>query len=1243
MKNFITLILFCFIFSGLVVGQNVVGTIELDWEEIELPQAGLTHKNVFIQNGELFFDGPLINNSIKLTFEKDGLIYKTFVNNVNTGQRKEIEIAQVEGWQSFRDPNNYYTWVGTQVLRSDFEIFQDTIISFVQTHGLYYYEDMGQYFAPYNTPYSQRYISYDNGENWEGIDVDDPWAFSNGNTRLNYGGIEYYCANGNMYKERTPGSQDFDVIYESINQVITSFRIRYGEIFAFSHDGVIIRSKDSGNTWNQIHKGTCKPYNIGPNVFYECPEWEFSGFDSSLHTLSEFWGRYTYNQDSTSWDYTPESYYFDYGYYTFGDTILAGTKGAVLRSFDNGNSWETIRNARDLLKYSNGIIYKGSSYSSDFGDTWSEIQSYRGFYEVCNDTIIAERDGSLYRTTNFGETWVDLYPKEKLKNLVKIKNTWAAVNNSGIYISKDGGTSWFQTYPATGYPWYHTWVVDSFIIKEGATIDEYIITKDFGYTWYKINIPLSEWDINSILIIDDYLYVTPSEYLNHSVYRVPLNSINQKISTTNDAFGFLTGNSYYDRNQNCIFDSTDVPIINKTIEFEPGPSVINSGESGLFGIALKSGTYDVSVTAPKYHNLCTNSTSVEIERNETDTLQIGFQPIPGNPDLKVNIMNQNRARPGFPLNFAIQIENLGTEIIENGKVEIIFPKDHFEILNTPPNSTVSDESVIILLNSLDLYSTEVYQLETRILPSVPISEEFNIIANIPDDFSDKNVLDNIDTIGIFTRGSYDPNDKQLLSDQNVIAGNHEMEYLIRFQNTGTDTAFTVEVIDTLHHKFDLASLETIQTSHDYQMKIEENRVVSWKFYNILLADSIINEPESHGFIHFKIKTKYPVHSEEKIENSASIYFDFNDPIITNDAVLCAENGVINVTIDAEVCPRDYFWIDRTRRRIYNDTIIIDSLKTPLLNDSVITYVINVLPESYTDVDSILISGDYFSPHGGYADSTLINSLFTKFIGRNIHGCDSFLNIRIVDVVDYEFISDSFKLELCQGNYFNNILIKNDTTITEIHPIRIGFDSIVHTQITTLPALNTFIEETICNENIYQFLDYNFYETGQYEIQLPGSNGCDSTIHLDLKFGVSTDTSIYHELTAGEIFDGIPIWNDTIFSTNYLGTDGCDSIVTNIISVQTSSIGALENSSYLKVFPNPTSGEITIEIDGLRANESAIKLLDVHGKICLTKNWLLNGSAAKQQLKLELKNLPSGVYFIEFQTEKERKIEKILLE
>lgn len=134
-------------------------------------------------------------------------------------------------------------------------------------------------------------------------------------------------------------------------------------------------------------------------------------------------------------------------------------------------------------------------------------------------------------------------------------------------------------------------------------------------------------------------------------------------------------------------------------------------------------------------------------------------------------------------------------------------------------------------------------------------------------------------------GSYDPNDKQGFpvgyGAQHYIRPGTELEYLIRFQNTGTDTAFTVRVVDTLSAWLDPASVRPGASSHAYQFNLTGPGIIEFLFENILLPDSNVNEPASNGFVKFSIRHDADAPLETVIENSAAIYFDFNEPVITN--------------------------------------------------------------------------------------------------------------------------------------------------------------------------------------------------------------------------------------------------------------------------------------------------------------------------------------------------------------------------
>ncbi len=140
------------------------------------------------------------------------------------------------------------------------------------------------------------------------------------------------------------------------------------------------------------------------------------------------------------------------------------------------------------------------------------------------------------------------------------------------------------------------------------------------------------------------------------------------------------------------------------------------------------------------------------------------------------------------------------------------------------------------------------------------------------------------------RGSFDPNDKTAFpsgyGNDHLLEANVPIDYLIRFQNTGTDTAFKVVVIDTLSEWLDPASIELGASSHPYLFEMSGSReegvvVLKFIFENIMLPDSNINETASHGFVKFHIAQMPDNPIGTRIENKAAIYFDFNEPIITN--------------------------------------------------------------------------------------------------------------------------------------------------------------------------------------------------------------------------------------------------------------------------------------------------------------------------------------------------------------------------
>lgn len=134
-------------------------------------------------------------------------------------------------------------------------------------------------------------------------------------------------------------------------------------------------------------------------------------------------------------------------------------------------------------------------------------------------------------------------------------------------------------------------------------------------------------------------------------------------------------------------------------------------------------------------------------------------------------------------------------------------------------------------------------------------------------------------------GSWDPNDKQAFpigySNPHYIENNIELEYRIRFQNTGTYFATNVVILDTLSPHLDPTSIQPSVSSHAYTWRLLDNNVIEFRFNNIMLPDSTTDFDASHGFVDFRIQqqTNNPIGTV--IYNQAAIYFDQNPPVITN--------------------------------------------------------------------------------------------------------------------------------------------------------------------------------------------------------------------------------------------------------------------------------------------------------------------------------------------------------------------------
>ena len=254
-------------------------------------------------------------------------------------------------------------------------------------------------------------------------------------------------------------------------------------------------------------------------------------------------------------------------------------------------------------------------------------------------------------------------------------------------------------------------------------------------------------------------------------------------------------------------------------------------------------------------------------------------------DLKIT-MQSGRNRPGFTIPQYITIHNISkTDITTDVRVNIDPQLTYVETTSGGDPTSVSGNTITWENITVPSGETRRYTYTAELDRLTELGSELNNTAFLFNNSPDNNLLnDTVHYIPVVT-GSYDPNDKNAVyfgpSNGNYIHDSTNFEYKIRFQNTGTDTAFTVVVKDKITSKLDLTTFQMVDASHDYSVSIVEDTLV-WTFNNILLVDSNTNEPGSHGFIRFHIDQAEGNVNFDEIKNKAFIFFDYNDPIITNE-------------------------------------------------------------------------------------------------------------------------------------------------------------------------------------------------------------------------------------------------------------------------------------------------------------------------------------------------------------------------
>jgi hypothetical protein len=379
-----------------------------------------------------------------------------------------------------------------------------------------------------------------------------------------------------------------------------------------------------------------------------------------------------------------------------------------------------------------------------------------------------------------------------------------------------------------------------------------------------------------------------------------INSYNLTNCFVNSYCSFVPGGIFYTisgsnklDNDNNGCDPEDMIIPNFKFAIASGASsgTFISNEDGGYSLPVGAGSHTITpvLQYPAYFNVSPTTFIVDFPTQVSPLLQdYCITPNGYHPDMEVVMFPFLFARPGFDSYYTISCKNNGN-ITQSGTVNVQFNGAVLDLVNTVPTAlSTTENSISFEFNNLQPFQTQLFGVVLNVnspmeTPAVNAGDILSFTAIVETAATDDTPVDNTASLSQTVVNSFDPNAKTCLEGAAItpqMVGEY-VHYIVQFENTGTFPAENIVVKDMIDTtRFDITSLVPLHGSHPFTTRISSNNKVEFIFENINLP---FDDANNDGYVAFKIKTKPTLVVGDTFSNTASIYFDYNFPIITNTA------------------------------------------------------------------------------------------------------------------------------------------------------------------------------------------------------------------------------------------------------------------------------------------------------------------------------------------------------------------------
>jgi len=251
--------------------------------------------------------------------------------------------------------------------------------------------------------------------------------------------------------------------------------------------------------------------------------------------------------------------------------------------------------------------------------------------------------------------------------------------------------------------------------------------------------------------------------------------------------------------------------------------------------------------------------------------------------------------------------------------------------------------------------------------------------------------------------------------------------------------------------------------------------------------------------------------------------------------------VTTTNVSATICATETYLFN-------GDTLSTSGIYTDMLTgsngcDSIAVLTLTVLPAQSSTLAATICDGETYT----YENDTLTASGTYEFVLSDVNGCDSTVTLEFSVLPRAQ---GAFAAIVCNGEPFiyNGDTLATSGTYPFIFPSASvnGCDSVVTLFLTIFPAIpQTPISSSVCEGATYDFYGTPLTTAGTYSFDLASTNGCDSTIVLDLAVLPKLTTALNATICAGGsyAFNGQNLTAPGVYTAQLQSAAGCDSIIT----------------------------------------------------------------------------------------------------